>query len=558
MPSSPLVRLRRYLGSAWGLWLLLGGYVALVEMRPGRLYYILTYLLFQESVTQLLGYLLCLGLAVAGLLALWLNRARLLYSLGSALWLVCLAVSLTYRLIIGYNFMYSDAVLAWNNRALAGVALQSYAGQLAGAVLGASLVLAGLHWLRQRIAWRAAPVSALLLPLAGAAIYAQIKWTTGTVDDFPALYRVPLTLLAAITDQLPQPQRAPVPVAPVAPGVPHLFLVVDESITASELTLQDSALRTTPFLYSVRGQLHDFGVASATINQSAGSNIALMSGTRPAELPDTRYRTFARTSIFQFAKRAGYATYYIDAQLGGDVLQNFMSPEDLRYIDHVERPAAQQPQLAYYERDMVVAARLRELARQPRKVFTYVVKAGAHWPYARTYPADSAFFRPVLSPRSLYKDQNRTLNTYHNAVRWTVDEFWRKLMTDIVPRDSAVVVYTSDHGQNLTTSGVAVSHASVYETSPQEVAVPLWVWDAGKQVTFPPTAVTGPGRSHFDIFPTLLRLQGYAPAWVAQHYGSSLLDAPTQEPRRFMTGDLFGRGPHALQPFQWPLAQSVK
>ncbi|WP_183906644.1 sulfatase-like hydrolase/transferase [Rufibacter immobilis] len=553
MASTPFSVPRKHFKTFLLLFLLLGLYVATIEMRPGRLYFLLTYLLFQDSVLHLLLYLLVFASSLLGLLALLFNRSKSLYAATLVLLFPCLLISLSYRFISGYNFMYPDAVLAWNNLNLADTALRNYFWQMSAAFLAAALLLALVHGIRKKTPWRTAPTSGWLVLLVGLAAFLLLKRTTGIVDDYPALYRVPITLLAAATDQLPQPTRKPAPVSPVAPGVRHLFLVVDESITATELTLQQPNLQTTPFLYSRREQLLDFGIASSFTNQSGGSNIALMSGTRPTELPDTAYRTFSRTNIFQYAQKAGYTTYYIDAQLGGNVLQNFMTPEDLRYIDHVERPGAQHPEEPYHNRDMLVATRLAQLSKTPAKVFVYVVKAGAHWPYARTYPAELAHFQPVLSPRSVYKDRELTLNTYHNALRWTVDMFWQKLMGAISPTDSTVVVYTSDHGQNLSQSGISITHASVHETSAQEAAVPLWIWDPARLTRLSPGATTKHRHSHAHVFPTLLSLQGYAPAWVRQQYGPSLLDADVPSAQRyFLAGDLFGRGSHSLRSFTYP------
>lgn len=534
------------------LWCVLALFVLVVEMRPGRFYFITSFLLFQDSLVHLLQYLLLLGVSLTGLLLLLFNRSKLLAYGLLAFLLPCMIISLTFRFVTGYNFMYTDAVLAWNNLALADTAVQNYNWQVAAAFASALAITAGIIWARKKVAWRAAPWSAILFPLTAGAIFYQIKSTTGVVDDFPAAYRVPLTILAAVTDRLPQPVRRPVPVSTVAKGVPHLFLIVDESITATELTLHNPHLLTTPFLNSVREQIQDFGIASSMTNQSGGSNIALMSGTRMSELPDTGFHTFSSTNIFQFARKAGYTTYYIDAQQGGEVLQNFMSPEDLKYIDYVERPANQHPKKPYHDRDMWVANRLAQLAKEKTKVFAFVVKVGAHWPYARTYPADSAVFTPVLSPRSIYKDPERTLNTYHNSLRWTVDHFWRQLMHSISPADSTVVVYTSDHGQNLTQAGLSLTHASVHDTSPQEAAVPLWIWDPGQLSGATRAAKTRQGYSHEHIFPTLLRLQGYSPAWVRQQYGPSLLETmTTPRPQRFfLSGDLFGRGSYSLVPFR--------
>ena len=47
--------------------------------------------------------------------------------------------------------------------------------------------------------------------------------------------------------------------------------------------------------------------------------------------------------------------------------------------------------------------------------------------------------------------------------------------------------------------------------------------------------------SHFQIFPTLVRLAGYNDAWVRSHYGVLLSEPPGTQPE-FFAGDLHGRG----------------
>jgi hypothetical protein len=47
--------------------------------------------------------------------------------------------------------------------------------------------------------------------------------------------------------------------------------------------------------------------------------------------------------------------------------------------------------------------------------------------------------------------------------------------------------------------------------------------------------------SHFQVFPTLIRLAGYEEPWVKSHYGASLSEPPGTRPE-FFAGDLHGRG----------------
>ncbi|MBK0401939.1 sulfatase-like hydrolase/transferase [Adhaeribacter sp. BT258] len=525
-------------------------YVATAEMRPGRLYFILNYLLFQVSITDFLAYAALFLLSAFSFWVLLFLKNRYLWLAFILLLAPALFVSFSYRFISGYNFMYSDATTALNNLKLLPLAFGNFKSEILLALLATVLVIGFSWFLRKKMKLRFSGVYTFLPVLATVLVLLQVKNSNGIVDDFPAIFRVPVDLAVGATNRLTQPIRQTVPVKPVQKGVPKLFLIVDESVTGGELGLNNPNLETTPFLKKHAASFINFGLASSTTNQSDGSNIALMCGTRPEELPDKNQLTLQRQNIFQFAKKAGYTTYYIDGQLTGKTLQNFVSPEDLKYIDHFWQPGDAFPDQPRYLRDHLIAEKLTELAKSEKKVFVYVVKVGAHWPYASAYPADSAFFQPVLGKRSLYKDRERTLNTYHNALRWSVDEFWKKLHVNILPQDSTLVIYTSDHGQNLREEGFNFAHASVFKASQQEAEVPLLIWDPARQLpaNFKPNF---PNQySHAYIFPTLLWLQGFPQEYIRKNYGPTLADTVKPRPRYFLTGDFFGRGPTSLNRFR--------
>ncbi|MFC5269506.1 sulfatase-like hydrolase/transferase [Adhaeribacter terreus] len=546
MPLLFLKKSYRFL-IGFGLLLL---YVATFEMRPGRLYFILNYLLFQVSITDFLAFAALFLLSGFSLAVLLLLKNRWLYWAFLVLLAPALFVSFSYRFISGYNFMYSDATTALNNLEMLPLAFGNFRTEMLLALLVTTLTI-GFSWiLRRKMKLRFSGLYSFLPVLATVLVALQVKNSNGVIDDFSAIFRVPVDLAVAATNRLTQPVRQTVTVKPVQQGVPKLFLIVDESVTGGELSLNNPKLQTTPFLKVHATDFINFGIAASTTNQSDGSNIALMCGTRPEDLPDKNQLTLQRPNIFQFAKKAGYTTYYIDGQLTGKTLQNFVSPEDLKYIDHFWQPGDDFPEEPRYMRDHLIAEKLTELAESAEKIFVYVVKVGAHWPYASAYPADSAFFQPTLGKRSLYKDQERTLNTYHNALRWSVDEFWKKLHGNISTKDSTLIVYTSDHGQNLREAGFNFAHASVFKASPQEAEVPLFIYDPAKLLpkNFQPKF---PNQySHAYIFPTLLWLQGFPQEFIMKNYGPTLADTVEPEPRYFLTGDFFGRGPTHLNKFE--------
>lgn len=521
-----------------------------VEMRPGRVYFILQMLLFQNSVLSLLLFLAMLSLTVAGQLLFILNRSKQVRKGYFILLFPFLSISLSYRFITGYNYSYLDAHTVLNNLNFFGAAVQNYTLAVFGALVGTWLTIYVLNKLSRKVEPIFRPWHTLFfIPIAALGLWYTNR-SLGIVDDLPAFYRVPLSTALAASHELPVGQRGHVSITPDAPVVRHLFMVVDESITGSSLSLNGNPVATTPYLAAHPEAIVNFGIATAYTNYSAGSNIALMGGAQMRYLPDKEKRLLTSPSVFQYAKRAGYTTYYIDAQIGGKSLQNYMSLQDLESIDHFIQPADLAPDLPYHLRDHWVADLLVKLSKGNGKTFAYVTKAGAHWPYARTYPPDSAIFKPVLNERSMLKDRLRSLNTYHNSIRWSVDQFWKKLIEEVQPSDSTFMLYTSDHGQDLSGDGISIVHASTVATNPIEANVPLWYLDkTGLATPFTSKGFQDARKHHQQIFPTLLLLMGYQPQDIRPKYGETIFEANSDTTRYFLTGDIFGRGSTQVVPF---------
>jgi len=252
------------------------------------------------------------------------------------------------------------------------------------------------------------------------------------------------------------------------------------------------------------------------------------------QLPDKSLTILHQPTIYQYAKKAGFKTYLIDAQMMDYRLQNFLTDQDRPYIDSIiQLSHLQKNKLLYEERDQIINGILSKLACSPVPVFVYVVKFGAHWPYARTYP-DSMSLR----------DSIKTRNTYYNAIRWSVDLFWKRIIEDLNGKDSTMIVYTSDHGQDISKQGIQISHASIIDVSPREANVPLWMYS---NYPHPFTSSHRDERHHQDIFPTLLFFMGYSKDFIVTKYGPTLLDSSyAVESRKFLTGDIFNRANSAL------------
>ncbi len=317
----------------------------------------------------------------------------------------------------------------------------------------------------------------------------------------------------------------------VSPLFNKVVFIMDESVRGDYLSLNDPTIKTTPFLKAT-DNLVNFGIAISGANCSANARMMFRFGMRQSDLPDKWDEGVRRPPIWLFAHRAGYKTVYID-NFGGplDYLSGFSQVEK-KLIDSkiniLDNPA--------YLRDYKAVDKLVEALKDEGPAFIFVEKFGVHAPYATKYSPSFHVF-PAAAGSELANPQVMVAH-YQNAIIWSVDDFFRKLLP-AVDLSKTLIIYTSDHGQSLLQGGYKQTHCSqgryVY---PGEAYVPLFA------ITLQPEfkrrladgAAQGANRfSHFEIFPTLLLAMGYDASWVAKVYGPSLMDPPAPD-RKFLVG----------------------
>ena len=140
-------------------------------------------------------------------------------------------------------------------------------------------------------------------------------------------------------------------------------------------------------------------------------------------------------------------------------------------------------------------------------------------------------------------DREKALNSYMNGIRWSVDDWFKGLFAESMDFRPYVIIYTSDHGQNIVDDGTLATHCRP-RANHFEGIVPMVVFSNNERLLerFKSVQMTSFDKtSHFQIFPTLLTLAGYEDSWVRSHYGASLGDPP-DTPTEFFVGDVHGRG----------------
>ncbi len=310
----------------------------------------------------------------------------------------------------------------------------------------------------------------------------------------------------------------------------NIIFVVDESIRANNLSLYGYQRDTTPYLNELHqgGKLKKFNscVSGATCSVSSGN--LMFSGLTIDELPDTDFNVLSRPTLEQFAKSAGYQTYFFDGQM---TTYWRGSSDDRKNTDHWKSLMEFSTEVKNeYEVDAEIARQVVKIINSSGGNFVWIWKRGVHAPYFDDFPKSETTWQPVSeSVRLNTITREELVNTYDNGIKYNLDGFFKILVPEVLKNPNNIIVYTSDHGQNLQESGLYVSHCS---NSKNEANVPLFLISAvGIKINSDYKA------THANIFPTLLDLLEIPSANRKYKYADSLLDVNAQSPaERFYWG----------------------
>jgi len=509
-----------------------------------------------DTPRPLLNACLYVAIYLAGALAIAIilcHRPRV--RLAAAVFAISLAaIEVGVVAVNGIGYSHHEAALLFNETAFLPDALRFFASKFALRVLvfvAGAIAFVGFaagHGPRLHSwAWLLLPVAAL------AASQHMIRRTSGKVYQFPAPIRVPLLTAWAWEHRLPHyAEREPPRIAPSQPPLAdHIVLVVDESVNGHSLGINGAPLDTTPWLASRPTGVFNYGIASAISNLSSSSNLLLQTGLPISAFPDRDMRALRVANVFAYLAAAGYRTAFINAQTYSDQPPNLMTGFDLARINTVLRLRELHRGAPESQFDYLAIPELRAQIEANPKSFTYLLKTGAHLPYADKAPETERPFQPALAAWEISGDPERTLNSYSNAVLWTVDHFLSELSRELAATGRDVlVVYTSDHGQWLPgdpDGGRALTpHATPKDPPVQQASVPLLLLAFGPrtraEIAQRFDAQLVDRVSDFAIFPTVLQAAGYAAADTRPLFPPSLFEREAgNASRAFLSGNIFAR-----------------
>jgi glucan phosphoethanolaminetransferase (alkaline phosphatase superfamily) len=379
-----------------------------------------------------------------------------------------------------------------------------------------------------QFAW--APMAVVVMATVGVT---GIIWRTGGhTNEFPPPFTSYYHALNFLTAAGHQPIAKTNYPGVVSRSLTQIILIVDESVRADYLSLNNPSIDTTPFLVARRRDIANFGVGVAPANCSREARQALRFGLRDGDLGQAANALGRLAPFWEYARQAQLETVHIGTMITPAKPMNELVHGEGELVDR-RIMIEDKPQ---YIRDEVIADRLRTLMFEPGPKFVFVEKFGIHVPYDKMYPPGQNIFDADTAMAFDLSDRANLIKHYENAIRWSVNRFFSAVLKDGLPPNT-LMIYTSDHGQSLS-EGRITSHCNKgVQATRGEAEVPLFALSSSDEWTTQlsrSAALNFDRASDLEIFPTLLAAMGYDRRWISEQFGLTLLDKiPTDRKRRF-------------------------
>jgi glucan phosphoethanolaminetransferase (alkaline phosphatase superfamily) len=523
-----------------------------ILVDKGSVPFFLDYLSFKyhaNGLATLTADIISYSALVAALLLFYISKNAFIRYGSYVLTFLTLSLHLGYKSINMYGYGFTEASNLLAEYRFAGDALTTflpqYLWQLFYSFSVTVLIVLLCLLIRRRVSVFL-PAAIIVLPL----LYIIFGGNFLLIEQkvFPVVYKVPVITLDAYSQKLyVGPRKAPF-IEPAKKKTPSkIFLIVDESIRGDMLGINGSSANTTPFLRTAEKRIFNYGISSSATNCSGETNLVLRSGIRLDQLPDTEYASLKNPDILQYAKAAGYTTYYIDGQNRRSKHHNFMSNHDFSNIDRYYQIKKMYRGIEMYEIDYKIVDMIGEIMKKDEPSFVYVLKAGAHFSYELNYPPGNRVFIPTMDEADMWwsRGTQHILNSYSNAILWTVDGFFKKFLTLTKDHD-AWTLYTSDHGQSFSKK---YTHCATIDPPSEQANVPIIIisptTDSDLKDELDAYYASNKNRlTHYELFPSILYLMGYEKEKINKIYGRTVFEKISRHPeqRKFVSGNMFGNG----------------
>lgn len=427
---------------------------------------------------------------------------------------------LIYYFTTGSEPDYEDFRTLMDARVMIGDAALSYQGAIIKAILYHIPITLGFFLFPQvYMGWKGtlAAISLYLIALLGMLMIIYNKSGKGT--NGRASYITPVAQISTFTylnflrsDAASfeyYPRTAPTSADIIAPKAKNIIVVMDESIRGDMIDL-NRQLGTTPALHNYSKEtLLNFGIVASFSNCSDTSNLALRKFPRLNKEPSDLF--VDTTTVWDLATTAGFKPFVIDAQHNATG-HNFYTTEELKNVTNIHGSA--------FKNDGEVIDAIEEiLTKNSEPIFIYAGLKGSHFPFQNTgFPTP---FTPAMKNTNLADaTSEEALNSYKNLIRANTNTFFVKLQALLEKYPDTIVIYTADHGQDLSNPSSKKTHCDAKTTSMEEGVVPLILFAKPEILAsnLVQTLHQNPGvTNQMIIAPMVMDFMGYKPEVVTSY-----------------------------------------
>lgn len=436
-----------------------------------------------------------------------------------------------YHEVAGRALEYPDYLILWQARANTWDALREYAASAVTPLAYVAVLWLGFSLARPH---RWASPAAVVLLCTSVGIFTgvcvakrgagtnKLPTTTGVYGLFAA-HALDHKNETYVYTSLDRPEHVS--------QVQNIVLVIDESVRHD--FFQRVVGANLKNAAASGWQVYDFGLATSMANCSSGSNIMLRKGVRSTDIAEDLYR---QPLIWSYAHNAGFVSYLLDAQ-GNGMGHDYFDVEERALIEH-------RLDVRDRHQDAELLDAMPYLDAQSR-TFSLVIKHGAHFPYSANYPNGFHSMSSVSTHPYVQASQKR--QEYVDALSWQTGGFFDKLLSMRVAAPT-MVIYTSDHGQNVDDQPGLTHCTSSGMPYVGEGLVPLVILTNYADDRLAQAAITNQNLlSHFNIVPTILDAMGYESSRVYRDPSAAVtVPQPVPVPG-FAYGSPFGYFGSAVQ-----------
>ncbi|SFG34217.1 Phosphoethanolamine transferase for glucans (OPG), alkaline phosphatase superfamily [Duganella sp. CF458] len=311
------------------------------------------------------------------------------------------------------------------------------------------------------------------------------------------------------------------------PATPLLVvLVVGESLRADHLPWNGYTRNTMPLLQAMGPDIINFGDVASTANWTFAAFPAIV----------MRERGEVEFNLAQTFREAGFRNAWISNQepvpysLGSHVMEHATGTQDY-----------------HFRTDANLLPMFTSFVRQagPRQ-FVLLHMNGSHFPYEERYGIESKVYAPTLADLGgkmpALQDKAAAINSYDNTIVES-DRFLARVI-EVLKKEGrpAVLLFTSDHGENLFDDERQLILHSRSGATRYDAHVPMLAWmNESYRAAFPTQAAALRANqarkiSHVNVFPTVLELAGVE--WDGRDSSESFASPTFREHRRRVRIDL--------------------